>query len=557
MVQTAGLEPATFWTATRRSNPLSYACNHLSNNALVPTCQYSNTQIRSSLGVECFALLDYVLVNFLIIICNHRMNITHQSIVLVLGDQLFYNESLSEEKYYVMIESRSLCTRFRFHKFKLAYLLTCMREYRDALLSLGKTVDYYDIDQNTDFETILKNYAKQGLKTIKLYTIANKPFEIYLQGICNQLGICLDYNENPMFLTPPSIAQSYLTSKKSNSTQSKLLLNDFYIFQRKRLSILVDDDNQPMGGKWSFDKNNRKKLPPSIELPQQPTFYSRHYDTVCTLVDRYFGTHSGLLPSQSYLPFCSIDAQKYFETYLHSHFALFGDYQDSMTYKHNFVFHSVISPLLNYGLLTPNYVINQAIQSEVPINSLEGFIRQIVGWREWMKVLYDNVYDTNLEKYNYFDSNMSLPDYFYSINDTNIDQIQSNTPLFQTLTKVHSCAYAHHIERLMIVSNWCLLNEYRPLEVYKWFMEMFVDSTEWVMVGNVIGMGLYADGGLFATKPYISGGNYIKKMSDYTELSTEWEQIWTNLFWSFLLKHQEKLKNNPRLAMLITSKTKS
>jgi deoxyribodipyrimidine photolyase-related protein len=236
-----------------------------------------------------------------------------------------------------------------------------------------------------------------------------------------------------------------------------------------------------------------------------------------------------------------------------------------------------LSVYMNNGLLTPRQVLQalddfmrgkfgwgifNKVYSEISgeeiqkvnLNSIEGFIRQIIGWREWMKGLYDNIYAQDLRQYNFWNNNKSLPDYFYS--KSGFDELAtSNFPLWQSLQNLYDYSYNHHIERLMIFSNWFMLNEYDPQQCFDWFMEMYIDAYDWVMVGNVIGMGLYADGGIFATKPYICGGNYIKKMSDYPD-SKIWDPIWTDLFWQFLLKHKDFFATNPRLNMLIVARLK-
>ena len=211
------------------------------------------------------------------------------------------------------------------------------------------------------------------------------------------------------------------------------------------------------------------------------------------------------------------------------------------------MFHSLLSPLINNGLLNPNYVVERSIEfalsNNIPINSLEGFIRQIIGWREFIRGVYilDGVKQRNS---NFFDNQNKIPNSFY-------DGTTGIEPIDITIKKLLDTSYNHHIERLMILSNFMLLCEFHPTEVYKWFMEMYIDSYDWVMVPNVYGMGQFADGGLMSTKPYISSSNYVKKMSDYK--SGEWTKIWDALFWRFIFKHKDYFSKNMRTVFMAKS----
>ena len=212
--------------------------------------------------------------------------------------------------------------------------------------------------------------------------------------------------------------------------------------------------------------------------------------------------------------------------------------------------HSVISPLINVGLLTPETVVEQSVdfarENDVPINSLEGFIRQITGWREFIRGMYE-VKGRYSRTANFWNFHRPIPNSFYT-GDTGIP------PIDETIKKVLKTGYCHHIERLMVLGNFMLLCEFDPDEVYKWFMELFIDAYDWVMVPNVYGMVLFADGGTFATKPYIGGANYIKKMSNYK--GGEWEKIWNGLFWRFINNQQSFFRSNPRTSMMVNTWSK-
>ena len=478
------------------------------------------------------------------------------SLCLVVGDQLFKNHpALNLQADFVMVESGFLTSKFNCHKFKLSYILTSMREYRDFLNQSGKNVFYSNLDKEEDFEYVITALFKSGkYQKLLICEIADKYFARFLEEVCLKLNITLEILDSPMFLTPKHVFLNYISTKNGK----KLLMNEFYIQQRIRLNILVEKQ-KPVGGRWSFDQDNRKKLPKSIIIPErQSEFESKHYRDVTELISKYFPTNPGQILNQSWLPVNHQQAEEYLNQFVEKFLPAFGDYEDAITASSDTVFHSCLSALLNNGLLTPYQVLQNVLSAKnIPINSLEGFVRQIIGWREWVKGLYDHVYTENFLEYNHFNADNNLPEYFYKIDSINDKEYLQNLPLRNILQKVDRLAYCHHIERLMILANWMTLNKYRPDQCYNWFMEMFIDSSEWVMVANVMGMGLYADGGVFATKPYIAGGNYIKKMSDYpTGKNYVWEKMWTDKFWEFLLSNQETFINNPRMAMLISSRKK-
>jgi deoxyribodipyrimidine photolyase-related protein len=240
------------------------------------------------------------------------------------------------------------------------------------------------------------------------------------------------------------------------------------------------------------------------------------------------------------------EAKQVLRTFLEQRFALFGPYEDAIQQEGHILFHSMISPYINNGLLTPEYVVTTTLlyaeEHTIEIASLEGFIRQVIGWREFIRGVYV-VAGVKQRKRNFFGYTKKLPASFWN-GTTGI------LPIDTTIKKVEKTAYLHHIERLMVMGNYMLLNEYSPDEMYRWFMELFIDAYDWVMVPNVYGMVSYSDGGMMTTKPYISGANYILKMSDYKK--GEWGDMWTKLYWDFVTKHQELFINNPRMRMLIT-----
>jgi deoxyribodipyrimidine photolyase-related protein len=239
------------------------------------------------------------------------------------------------------------------------------------------------------------------------------------------------------------------------------------------------------------------------------------------------------------------DADNWLNEFLQNRFEKFGIYEDAIVAKETVLYHSVLSPMLNIGLLTPKQIIDKALaigeEKNIPLNSLEGFIRQIIGWREFIRIVYERE-GSKQRNTNYWKFTKKIPSSFWT-GTTGIP------PIDQTIQKILETGYCHHIERLMVLGNFMLLCEFDPDEVYKWFMEMFIDAYDWVMVPNVYGMTQFADGGLMTTKPYISGSNYLMKMSDYEK--GDWQAIWDGLFWRFMHEHRDFFLKNPRLGMLV------
>ena len=473
-----------------------------------------------------------------------------KTLTLILANQLFESHPAFEtDTDFVLVESKELCNRLNYHKFKLTYILTCLREYRDLLISKGKKVYYFELNQHLNFEDAIKKLVKEFSYTkLQFTSISDKPVRKLIGEILHNLKLESQELQSPSFLTTNLDFQKYLEHSKQ-----KYLMNSFYIWQRKRLNIFVDQ-NKPKFGKWSFDSENRKKLPKNVSLPSSIwEFKSNNYQNVAQTISELYTNNPGYLDLQkSWLPINHKQAKQKLQEFLETRLRLFGNYEDALTNRDNFVFHSVLSPMLNNGLLTPSYVLQEVLNHveknnnlEDFYNSIEGFIRQIIGWREWMKLLYEFKYDENFRGLNFFKAQEKLPDYFYDLKD-----LPENIPLTLAIEKVSKLSWAHHIERLMILSNWMTLNSYNPQECYDWFLSQFVDAYEWVMVPNVYGMGLFADGGFFATKPYISGGAYIKKMSDYKD--NGWIKLWTDRYWQFLKNNKSQLKDNPRMKLILS-----
>lgn len=314
----------------------------------------------------------------------------------------------------------------------------------------------------------------------------------------------------------------------------------FYKKQRRHLDLLLDESKEPLGGKWSFDEENRKRLPKGTSLPKLPQLKKTCYIKAADeRIEKEFIQNPGV--AAHIYPTTHKEAQDWLDSFISERFHSFGPYEDFIAKEELSVFHSLLSPLLNSGLLTPCDVLEAISKANVPLNSMEGFIRQLIGWREFIRGIY--VLEGSKERTsNFFKFKRALPRSFWE-GTTGID------PVDGAIHKVLKTGYCHHIERLMVLGCFMLLIEADPDAVYAWFMELFIDAYDWVMVPNIYGMSQFADGGLFATKPYICGSNYILKMSDHKK--GPWCDIWDGLYWRFIQNHRSLFEKNHRSSMMV------
>ena len=462
---------------------------------------------------------------------------------IVLGNQLFPLNHIQDFKscHFFMAEDYDLCTYFKFHKHKLIFYLSAMREYKDALIKNKYKCTYFKLDGqkiNHKYEDKLELFInKNKIKKLKIFEIPDSFFRNRIVNFCKKKNIDLEIIQSPMFMSDRALLKEYFEKNK------KPFLNNFYKLQRINQNILIKN-NLPTGGKWSFDEDNRKKLPKNIQIPpiKLPS-ENKNIKDVKILIDEKFKKHPGNI-SGFLIPTNRETALNWLQSFFKDRFKNFGDYEDALTTESNLVFHSLLSPLLNIGLLVPSEVIQEALKyhkkNKIPLNSFEGFIRQIIGWREFIKGTYDK-YENQMVKGNFWNHKRKLTSSWYT-GTTGID------PLDHFIKEVNACGYTHHIPRLMVISNIMNLAGIHPKEIYRWFMEMFVDSSDWVMVPNVFSMGTFSDGGIFATKPYICGSNYILKMSNFKK--GEWCDIVDGLYWSFIERNMSEIKKNYRMSMM-------
>jgi deoxyribodipyrimidine photolyase-related protein len=464
-----------------------------------------------------------------------------KALLVILGNQLFPAEHLppATEVSVFMAEDVGLCTYVRHHQQKIVLFLAAMRSYADALRAAGYDVHYHTLDtQNTEtYETRLdKTLRGTGASEIVHFEVEDKPMEKRLVEFSKSRELPRAELPSPMFLCSRERFAAFTKGKK------RLLMGEFYKQQRRRLGILVDDDNQPIGGRWSFDADNRRKLPKNVTPPEidwaEPT---THVADVIEIVKREFADHPGNA-NEFCWPTRREQALSWLDTFVEQRLEQFGPFEDAISTRSATVFHSVLSPCLNIGLLTPAEVIAKVMAhvDAVPMQSLEGFVRQVIGWREFVRGIYRG-FSEEQDNSNFWAHERGLTDAWYE-GTTGIP------PLDDAIKTAQRLGWVHHIPRLMVLGNLMTLSEIRPSNAHAWFMEMFVDSSEWVMGPNVYGMGLFSDGGIFATKPYICGSNYLLKMSDYGK--GPWCDVVDGLYWRFIDKHRGFFSANPRLALM-------
>jgi len=464
-------------------------------------------------------------------------------LLVVLGNQLFPPERLEgcEDAVVFMAEDVGLCTYVRHHQQKIVLFLAAMRSYADELRAAGFEVRYFPlgVDDDSSYEDKLgRVVAEFDCGELLHFEIEDKPMESRLVDFCEQQSLRRVELQSPMFYGSRDEFRRFVGDR------SRLLMGDYYRLQRQRSGILVDDDGRPEGGKWSFDESNRRKLPKSVQPPQiAPAPRTPHVDAVIGIVEQSFAEHPGRA-ADFWWPTTREQARQWLSDFLDERLAQFGPYEDAMSRRSATVFHSALSPSLNLGLLTPDEVVDAVLEryrtQDLPIESVEGFVRQIIGWREFVRGVY-RVYGDEQESRNFWNHERELTEDWYR-GTTGLE------PLDDAIRTSLRLGWAHHIQRLMVIGNLMTLCEIRPATAWRWFMEMYVDSSEWVMGPNVYGMGIFSDGGIFATKPYICGSNYILKMSDYGK--GDWCNTVDGLYWRFIDRHRDFFAANPRLALM-------
>jgi len=466
-----------------------------------------------------------------------------KAINLIFPHQLFAQSPLLENGNEVyLIEEFLFFQQYLFHKQKIAFHRASMKCYQHFLEAKDIKVNYIASDDKlSDIRKFTAEIKSKKIAEIILIDPVDNWLEKRIKKVAKNCSIQM--LPNPSFINTKEDNTSFFRADKKSFFQTT-----FYKQQRKKLNILLDKEQQPIGGKWTYDKDNRKKYPkgktpPYISFPKA----TKYWREAIEYTEQHFKDNPGEISADPIYPISHQEAEDWFIQFLDYRFYDFGAYEDAIVKHQSFLNHSILSPLLNVGLILPNHVVEKSLafaeNEKIPINSTEGFIRQIIGWREFIRGMYECKGSFSRTR-NFWNFDRKIPASFY-------DGTTGIEPIDETIKLVLKTGYCHHIERLMVLSNFMLLCEFDPDEVYKWFMELFIDAYDWVMVPNVYGMSQFSDGGTFATKPYIGGSNYIKKMSNYPK--GDWGEIWDGLFWRFIDKHQDFFKSNPRSSMLVYS----
>ena len=444
-----------------------------------------------------------------------------------------------------MAEDYELCERFSCHKHKLVFFLSAMRHYSQALKATQRDLDYFELNEATQklsFEEKLQRWIKaHKISELVHFEIPDLFFKQRIEEFCLSEGIVQTVLPSPMFLEESHTLVQWMKRNK------RPFMKNYYEDRRQKTGLLMEQvkgKSVPVGGQFSFDEDNRRALPKD-KTPPQVTVLKADSITldVAHLVNTMFAAHPGTTEN-FWLPVTSAEAQAWLGEFLRLRFREFGDYEDALSPASPFLYHSVLSPFLNCGLLTPLEVLQTAeiaaAKNAVPLNSLEGFVRQILGWREFVRGVH-LAFEKEQRTRNFFGHKRQLAPCWWN----------GSTGLVHLDRAIQKCVtwgYCHHIERLMVIGNVMLLCEVEPSAAHAWFMQMFVDSADWVMGPNVYGMALWSDGGIFATKPYICGSNYWLKMSG--EKKAPWCDDLDALYWSFVSRQQKILLKNPRMSMM-------
>ena len=461
---------------------------------------------------------------------------------IIFPHQLYKEQpAITSDRPVYLVEEWHYFNQYQFHKEKLVLHRASMKFYEQFLKEQGVIVHYIEsIEKHNRIELLIESLQAKHIKHIHIVDPVDNWLLRKIKSSCDLLEIELTIYDSPNFLNTLNQVDTFFSKKKT------YFQTDFYTWQRKSRNILLEKDGKPLGGKWTYDADNRSKFPKKELAPKIPSAPLNNYiNEAAIYVQNNYPNNYGSVNKDHLFVINFVDAEKWFEEFLQHRFEKFGIYEDAIVAKESVLHHSILSPMLNIGLISPDHIVACAItfsnKNNIPLNSLEGFIRQIIGWREFIRIVYERE-GSKQRTTNYWKFTRKIPASFWN-GTTGI------VPIDITIKKVLATGYCHHIERLMVLGNFMLLCEFDPNEVYKWFMEMFIDAYDWVMVPNVYGMTQFADGGLMTTKPYISGSNYLMKMSDYEK--GEWQEIWDGLFWRFMHEHRSFFLSNPRIGMLV------
>ena len=477
-------------------------------------------------------------------------------LVPVLGDQLSMNLSALDgvdrnDAVLLMVEAAEETTYVRHHRRKIAFIVSAMRHHAAALRERGWTVEYVTLDDPGNSGSFTGEIARAVARLTPDRIVTTEAGEwrvLAMQQAWKTLfGVPVDVRPDTRFLC------SHREFDAWAGDAGALVMEPFYRLMRRRTGLLLDGD-KPEGGRWNYDTDNRQALAEADLFMPRPLSFAPDAVTkeVLALVAHRFPDHPGALDGFDYAV-TAADAERQAAHFFAQALPRFGDFQDAMLTGERFLWHSILSPYLNCGLLDPLDLCRRAEAEyragRAPLNSVEGYIRQLIGWREYVRGVYWRE-GPDYPRRNFFGHTRRLPHWYWT-GETEMHC------LAEALGQTVATAHAHHIQRLMVTGNFALLMGADPYEVHRWYLEIYVDAYEWVEAPNTVGISQYADGGLLGSKPYVSSGAYINRMSDYcahcrydpAKRVGEDACPFNALYWDFLARHEDKLGDNPRLRM--------
>lgn len=477
---------------------------------------------------------------------------------LVLGDQLNHSHSWFKQKdknvTYILMEVMQEQTYVKHHIQKIVAFFESMRQFARELKDEGHHVIYYYLDAKENQQHFSKNLIwlieKLSIEKFEYQLPDEYRLDEQLKNICKSLSIETQVYDTEHFYTSRTEVKEFFKGKK------QYLMENFYRYMRKKHQILIDKDDQPEGGKWNFDHENRKKYDGKIPLKAPLTFRKDVSEIVKMIQDLEVPHFGNINPKELPFPTSREESLELLEYFCHELLPAFGKYEDAMLKEHHTLFHSCLSFALNVKMLSPQEVVNHVISTwrtnpeEIDIAQVEGFVRQIIGWREYMRGVYwAEMPDFSAQ--NFLMNRRELPSWFWD------GKVKMNC-MKNCINNSLDYAYAHHIQRLMIIGNFTLLAGCHPDFVDEWYLGVYADAIEWVQITNTRGMSQFADGGIIGSKPYVASANYVNKMSNYCK-SCHYDKDkrygskacpLNSLYWNFYLLHEKKLSKNPRIGMM-------
>jgi len=461
---------------------------------------------------------------------------------LVCPHQLFVEQLTSDADLVVLVEPDLFFRQYAFHTHKLVLHRASMRRLEAELRERGHRTTYVESRADTPTHDQLVTLLDEvGATELSAYDVVDDWLGRDLRRVAEAAGVPLTWHETPAFLTTDEQVRAQFRGRQPR-------MANFYAWQRRRLDVLMEGD-RPVGGQWSYDEENRRPWPrrDAPELPELPRLRrDDHVRDAIAWVAAEFPDHPGD-PEGFRWPTSRGQAQRWLERFCADRLERFGPYEDSIATDETWLFHSALSPMINCGLLDPrdvlSTVLDHAASHDVPLNSLEGFVRQLIGWREYMRGAYVTR-GRQMRTRNRLGLTRDLDPGWW-------DGTTGLLPVDTVVARVLEHGWCHHIERLMVLGNAMLLLRTDPDEVHEWFSALFVDAYDWVMVPNVYAMSQFAVAEELTTKPYVSGSNYLRKMSDLP--TGDWTLAWDSLYWQFVDDHRDGFAANPRTSMAVRS----